>query len=96
MGEGRIMTGEEWLDKVSKLGAYGLASLEYNECLDIIGEAVHIIWKAESRTCENCKHTTFDFNSDYSICEKGIGWYWNSRVECSKDFGCNKWESKDD
>jgi nitrate/TMAO reductase-like tetraheme cytochrome c subunit len=48
------------------------------------------------RTCENCKHTTFDFDSDYSICEKGIGWYWNSRVECNRDFGCDKWESKDD
>lgn len=51
----------------------------------------------EARTCESCRYSNIEpYIEEYGECEKGYGWYWNSHMEIGKDFGCNKWEAKDD
>jgi hypothetical protein len=66
-----------------------------------LNNAVAIAFKEmQSRTCENCEHGK-ELLGDY-ICTHGDIFLYDRTIDvmCNltfpKDFGCNKWENKDD
>ena len=56
----------------------------------------------ESRTCESCKHSsvaedTYSGTIVSMFCAEGVGEFEVCDVmQSTPDFGCNKWEGKDD
>ena len=83
---------EEILEGIERVDSGMVGGYESNSVYALIEK---IYDDFESRTCSNCKYgLQFDYVTDYGMCEKSYGWYWQGRMEITKDFGCNKFVRK--
>ena len=75
-----------------------IANRRGKSCLDLIYE---VYKELESRTCDSCKYSMYHEEQDILECFKLNNFCWRCDDdvpinEVTGDFGCNKWESKDE
>ena len=107
--EAKLQAGMRILDKVIIDKIYDDFEKELKEAQDRVdsfcnlNNAVNEAFKElQSRTCENCKHSsvaedTYSGTIVSMFCAEGVGEFEVCDVmQNTPDFGCNKWEGRDD
>lgn len=90
------MTREELIESLDEQWSYTIDSYYRGLNDDWIKEVlIPYLDDFESRTCGNCKwFNVLDYNKNYGRCKSRILTVHNKQVP--KDFGCNKWEARDE